>query len=412
MNNKNFKERAETMKKLFLAGIPTDVICEVVQLSESTVRKDRERIAKHYGIDIPRPLSHYLIPKDLYKFFFKIYLKAWINKDYDDPLYTATGIIIDISSIDDHLNSLQSFYKGLMCPHTSIRGSIEENNMDLIEKLLSNYKEWSDDTPPEEHHGIDFKYEFFVEMYLGKIPYESFNSAHDVKQAATRYFADKKCCRINTLVIKDPGALLMPFLSKLSEIEYKVFTRRYGLNSKRKEMLIDIASSLGITKNRADNICRRAYDKVYHELEEVDFYPFDSSGKMKYLERRYDNIKELQARNFIITEKEIEEAAKMKQLNTNLDWIEKAAESPTHSARVTFLVKKIKDVQLPKFITQRFGKHKHILDIVENWKFLRLDKDNLEIIDNLLKENRVDRKQVTKNDILLSRRIIQKFEGK
>ena len=73
MNNyRNFKERAETMKALFLAGIPNDVISEVTQLSEATIQEDRRRIAKHYGIEVPKPLSHYLIEKDHYKFFFRI----------------------------------------------------------------------------------------------------------------------------------------------------------------------------------------------------------------------------------------------------------------------------------------------------------------------------------------------------
>lgn len=412
MDNKNFKKRAETMKELFLAGIPNDVISKVVNISDSTIRKDRERVIRHYGINIPRPLSPYLIEKDHYNFFFKIYLKAWFNKDYDDPLYTAAGIIIDISSIESHLSSLQLFYEALMCPHALIKDSIEKNNMDLIEKLLSDYKKWHQDTPSEEYRGINFQHEFFMRMYYGDIPYESFKSLWDVKQAATKYFADKKCCRLNTIVVENPRAQLRPFLSKLNEIELEVFKRRYGLDSEKKEMLSNIASDLLITKSRADNICRRAYDKVYKELVEVDFYPFDTLGRMKHLEKKYNNIKELQTRKFKVTEKEIEHVTNTKKLVKNLDWIEKAAESPTHSARVTFLVKKIKDVQLPNIIARKLNAQEHILDIVENWGALHFMADELEIIDKLLKENRVDRTKVTTNDILLSRRIIQKSEKK
>ena len=91
------------MKALFLAGIPNDVISEVTQLSEATIQEDRRRIAKHYGIEVPKPLSHYLIEKDHYKFFFRIYLQAKIHRDYNDPLYKAAGIIIDIDSIEEHV---------------------------------------------------------------------------------------------------------------------------------------------------------------------------------------------------------------------------------------------------------------------------------------------------------------------
>lgn len=417
MDNKNFKKRAETMKDLFLAGIPRDVISEVVQISESTVQKDRVRVAKLYGIEIPRPLSPYLIGKNHYKFFFKIYLQASLKGDYDDPIYKAARIISNIDSIENHINSLQMFYEALQCPHASIKGSIDGNNIDLIEKLLRDYKKRPlaksfEEEFYEEFSRCYFIKEFFTKIYLGDIPYESFNRDSDVKEAATMYFAEKRCNSINSLRINNPRELLRPFLSKLDEMQLSIFQARYGLNCERKKTLIEISRELGITKNRAENICRKAYEKVYHELEEVDFYPFDSSGKMKYLERKYENIKELYMKRCETTEKSVETFTDMKNFNKNLDWIEKAASYPTHSAKVTFLTQRIKDVQLPKPLVQKLQKYKHIVDLVEDWKSLRLNNDSLEIVDNLLKENRVDRKRVTENDILLARRIIQKESEK
>lgn len=413
MDNKNFKKRAETMKALFLAGIPNDVISEVIQLSESTIQEDRNRIAKYYGIEIPKPLSHYLIEKDHYKFFFRIYLQARIHSDYNDPLYKAAGIIIDINSIEDHLNSLQAFYEALMRTYAPIKDQIQRNNMDLIEKLLEDYKKESQDQQ-EERYGINFQHEFFSEMYRGEIPYESFRNVNDVKQAATKYFAEKKGSKINTLRIENPQALLLPFLSVLNEKERKVLTERYGLLSVRGKFLIDIANELGISKTSADNICRRAYRKVYQELEEVNFYPFNSSGRIEHFVKKYNNLNELRKRKYKVSKKVAEKVTNKKQLIKNLDWIEKAASYPTHSARVSFLIQRTKDVHMPKELTykSKFKDCKYIIDIVENWDALNLGESTSEAMDKFLKENRVDRKRVTENDILLSRRIIQNAEAK
>jgi hypothetical protein len=414
MNNyRNFKERAETMKALFLAGIPNDVISEVTQLSEATIQEDRRRIAKHYGIEVPKPLSHYLIDKDHYKFFFRIYLQAKIHRDYNDPLYKAAGIIIDIDSIEEHLNSLQSFYEALMCTYASIKSCIDKNNMNLIEKLLKDYKKKSQ-SQFEKEYGINFQYEFFTKMYLGDIPYESFGRVSDVKQAATKYFAEKKGNRINTLRIENPQALLLPFLSVLNEEERKILVERYGLDSKTEKSLVKIAEELKISKMHAENVCRRAYTKVYHELEEVSFYPFDSSGRMEHFEKKYNNITELRTRKYKVTKKVADKVTNKKQLTKNLDWIEKAASYPTHSAKVTFLIQRTKDVHMSKELTykSKFKGCKYIIDIVENWDALNLDESTSEAMDKFLKENRVDRKRVSENDILLARRIIQKESEK
>ena len=411
MDNKNFKKRAETMKELFLAGIPNDVISEVIQLSESTIQEDRRRIAKYYGIDIPKPLSHYLIDKDHYRFFFRIYLQARIHHDYGDSLYKAAGIIIDINSIEDHLNSLQAFYEALMRTYAPIKDQIQRNNMDFIEKLLEDYKRKSQDQQ-EERYGINFQHEFFSEMYRGEIPYEGFKNINDVKKAATEYFAEKKGSKINTLRIENPQALLLPFLSVLNEKERKVLTERYGLLSERRKSLVDIANELGISKTSADNICRRAYTKVYRELEEVNFYPFDSSGRMEYFEKKFNNITELRKRKYNVTKKVAEKVTNKKQLVKDLDWIEKAASYPTHSAKVTFLIQKIKDVKMPKELTYKLKGCKHIIDIVENWDSFDLDNRTSEGIANFFKSNKFDKERVTENDILLARRIIQKKSEK
>lgn len=411
MNNKNFKERAETMKALFLAGIPNDVISEVTQLSEATIQEDRRRIAKHYGIEVPKPLSHYLIEKDHYKFFFRIYLQARIQCDYGDSLYKAAGIIIDINSIEDHLNSLQAFYEALMRTYAPIKDQIQRNNMDFIEKLLEDYKRKSQDQQ-EERYGINFQHEFFSEMYRGEIPYEGFKNVNDVKKAATEYFAEKKGSKINTLRIENPQALLLPFLSVLNEKERKVLTERYGLLSVRGKFLIDIANELGISKTSADNICRRAYTKVYRELEEVNFYPFDSSGRIEHFVKKYNNLNELRKRKYKVSKKVAEKVTNKKQLVKDLDWIEKAATYPTHSAKVTFLIQKIKDVKMLKGVTYKLKGCKHIIDIVENWDSFDLDNRTSESIDNFFKSNKFDKERVTENDILLARRIIQKESEK
>ena len=412
MNNyRNFKERAETMKALFLAGIPNDVISEVTQLSEATIQEDRRRIAKHYGIEVPKPLSHYLIEKDHYKFFFRIYLQARIHRDYGDSLYKAAGIIIDINSIEDHLNSLQAFYEALMRTYAPIKDQIQRNNMDFIEKLLEDYKRKSQDQQ-EERYGINFQHEFFSEMYRGEIPYEGFKNVNDVKKAATEYFAEKKGSKINTLRIENPQALLLPFLSVLNEKERKVLTERYGLLSVRRKFLIDIANELGISKTSADNICRRAYTKVYRELEEVNFYPFDSSGRIEHFVKKYNNLNELRKRKYKVSKKVAEKVTNKKQLVKDLDWIEKAATYPTHSAKVTFLIQKIKDVKMLKGVTYKLKGCKHIIDIVENWDSFDLDNRTSESIDNFFKSNKFDKERVTENDILLARRIIQKESEK
>ena len=412
MNNyRNFKERAETMKAVFLAGIPNDVISEVIQLSESTIQEDRRRIAKYYGIDIPKPLSHYLIDKDHYRFFFRIYLQARIHHDYGDSLYKAAGIIIDINSIEDHLNSLQAFYEALMRTYAPIKDQIQRNNMDFIEKLLEDYKRKSQDQQ-EERYGINFQHEFFSEMYRGEIPYEGFKNVNDVKKAATEYFAEKKGSKINTLRIENPQALLLPFLSVLNEKERKVLTERYGLLSERRKSLVDIANELGISKTSADNICRRAYTKVYRELEEVNFYPFDSSGRIEHFVKKYNNLNELRKRKYKVSKKVAEKVTNKKQLVKDLDWIEKAATYPTHSAKVTFLIQKIKDVKMLKGVTYKLKGCKHIIDIVENWDSFDLDNRTSESIDNFFKSNKFDKERVTENDILLARRIIQKESEK
>ena len=155
-------------------------------------------------------------------------------------------------------------------------------------------------------------------------------------------------------------------------------------------------------------------DMLVHIMNNIEEYKknLEDSFMRQNLERKYENIKELYMKRCETTEKSVETFTDMKNFNKNLDWIEKAASYTTHSAKVTFLTQRIKDVQLPKLLVQKLQKYKHIVDLVEDWKSLRLNNDSLEIVDNLLKENRVDRKRVTENDILLARRIIQKESEK
>jgi hypothetical protein len=249
-------------------------------------------------------------------------------------------------------------------------------------------------------------------MYRGEIPYEGFKNVNDVKKAATEYFAEKKGSKINTLRIENPQALLLPFLSVLNEKERKVLTERYGLLSVKGKFLIDIANELGISKTSADNICRRAYTKVYRELEEVNFYPFDSSGKIEHFVKKYNNLNELRKRKYKVSKKVAEKVTNKKQLVKDLDWIEKAATYPTHSAKVTFLIQKIKDVKMPKDLSYKLKGCKHIVDVVENWDSFDLDNSTSEGIDNFFNSNKFDKGRVTENDILLARRIIQKESEK
>lgn len=404
-DDRKFQERAEIMKQLFLARIPTDVIAKVAGISNATVVSDRTRVANLYGIKIPGAVPNSLEREERFRMLIKTYLTVKLEtRKWGDPICQAARLLIDFDRIENHIGSLERFYEGLLRPHFSSDDPISKSYQQLIEDCLD-----------EDH--CYFTWEFYKAIYSGTIPYEKFRNEDDLIELATKFCLDKNRSNINTLVIDDPKAIVDSIFSALTEVHVTALKEKYGLDSPKKT-LDESGKEHGLSRERIRQIRQKALRFFRNELIEKK-YLIHSTAKYERLEKQYAELDEKYKSYCKETDQEILKLnAKISKLKGESEYIDKLIKSCEYSKYVDFLIKPIEDFEseLPTRVLNCLSASdcKYVLDIIENWedmiRFRNFGNKCYIAINDCLCSHGIDRSKITKEDQNLAKRLIKRKE--
>jgi hypothetical protein len=400
-DDRKFQERAEIMKQLFLARIPTDVIAKVAGVSETTVANDRVRVAKLYGIKIPGAASTSLERGERFMLLLKTYLTVkFKTREWKDPVYQAAKLLINFDRIDSHISSLERFYEGLQHPQFSSDNSIAIGYQQLIEDCL------------EDEHCY-FTREFYEAIYSGTIPCENIRNDGDLIELATKFCLSKNRNSINTLIINDPKTLVNSLFSELTEVHITALREKYGLDCPRKT-LDGSGKEHGLTGERIRQIRQKALYIFRNELTKKK-YLVHSTAKYERLEKRYAELDEKYKKYCEETDNEI---ILLKSENAKLHGIfeknDAKLDTNNYPAYFKVLISPIKwNFDLPARIVSALAyKYDFIVDAIEDWDNLvccrNFGKKSYMAFDEYLLDHGIDRHKLTLEERVFARQLIKR----
>ena len=402
-DDRKFQERAEIVKQLLLARIPTDIVAKVAGISDATVTNDRIRVAKLYGIKVPNASSTSLEREERFRMLLKTYLTVkFETREWENPIYQAARLTIDFDRIDNHFSSLGSFWEGLQNPLFLSDDPIAKNYQHLIKDCYST-----------EYH--NFSSRFYKAIYDGIIPYDKISNEDDIINLATEF-----CCKIdrsclNTMVIKDPKSIVEGLFASLTERQITVLRCWYGLDGE-KMTLSDIGEDLMLTRERVRQIREKSLGIIRNKLEE-NKYLIHSTDRYNHLEQQYAKLDEKYKNYCNDTDKEILELhctiQKLKNIHEEHD--ESLDDLNNYPLRIQILIMPIKEVRFSKRIYNALHyDYEYILDIIENWdkllKCRNLGKKSFREIEDFLEYYDINRKTLPMEEKVLARRIIKRLK--
>lgn len=401
-DDRKFQERAETMRKLFLARVPADVIAKVAGVSTATVANDRVRVAEYYKIKVPNAVATAHDCAERFRLLLKAYLEVrFETHKWDSPLCKAARILIDFKIIENHFYTLENIWEKLQKPLFVSDDPIAKNYQQLIEDCYS--VEYQDFSPL-----------FYKAIYNGTIPYDKISCEDDIINLATEFCCktDRSC--LNTLTIDDPKALVETLFSALTDREISVLKDYYGLEGKKKT-LNEIGEWFMLTRERVRQIREKSLRIIRNELNEKK-YLISSNAKIHHLEEQYANLDERHKSYCDKTDKEI---LKLNQDILRLKGVyEKEGEGYNlndYPLRVQILVQPIKDCNFSiRVVNSLCCYYEYILDIIEDWdnllKCRNFGKKSLGEIINYLDYCGIERDELKMEDKVLARQIIKRLK--
>ena len=402
-DDRKFRERAEIMKELLLARIPTDVIAKIVGVSESTVAVDRTRVAKLYGIKIYGAASNPLEREERFRTLLKTYLDVMFEThNRRDPLYQAAKLLINFDKIENHIHSIEYFFERIQKPQFTSKNL---NYQQLIEECLSTKNSY-------------FLREFYHSMYSGEIPYEDIKNERDIIELATKFCCEKDRSSINTLVIDNPKEVIDLLSRSLTYLQNKVIRYSYGLDGD-KMTLAKIGDWLHLSRERVRQIHKKSLEILRDKLNEK-LYLVHSTAKISHLEKQFAELNERYNEYYKRTDQEI------LRLNTEIEKLkdthEEHEEHKEHDVpfdeneypmRIQILALTLKEANLPiRIQNSLYGFCDYILDIVENWDNLAncrfFGKKSYIVLDDYLQYCDIDKDNLTLEDRVLARQLINR----
>ena len=400
-DDRKFRERAEMMKQLFLARIPTDVIAQVANLSDGTISKDRVRVAELFDIEVPNAATSAQERYERFQLLFKTYLEVrYKTYERSNPLLCAARFVIDFEKIDNHIYSLQNLWKALQFPRFVYSDNqIIRNYQDLIKSVFK----LSDS---------DFIYDFYRSLYNCRISYADARNERDIMDLFTKYIACENRDCLNTLIIDNPKELVDSLLKDVDEKQLLMFKSHYGLIGE-KITLADIGNDHGLTRERVRQICEKVLRILRNKIEEK-FYLFHSTARYEHLEERYSALDEKYCKYCELTDSEILKLnTQVTQLKNFSNEIDEVLESDVYPQAIQFLTKHLYEVRLPSLFSGKLYGYDYILDLVEDWDNLLsirfFGKKSLMYLDEFLIKNGVNREKLTQKEKILARKLIDRL---
>ena len=395
-DDRKFQERAEVMKELFLARIPADVIANVAGISKCTVMHDRARVAKHYGIVVPCASVNVNDRAERFRLLLKTYLTVKFETfEWENSLYQAAKLLIEFDRINNHINSIEIFWKEAQKPRFISNDSESVNYQRLIEDCYS----------VEEHR---FNRDFYEYLYNGKSLIETISREDDLVELATKFCLSKDRSCLNSLTIEDPKSLVDQLFSSLTEIQRTVIEDCYGLKGEIKT-LSKIGEEHRLTRERIRQIRDKSLDCLRSMLENKK-YLIHSTSRYKHLEKRYAELDErynVANDAAILLEKENTKLRSIyEENNIKIDEIK----IPSYLKILTKQVWQADDLPVRLRNCLRARDYEYILDAVEDWDSLihcqNFGKMTYKAFDNYLLDYGLDRKKLTTEEKDLARQLI------
>lgn len=402
-DDRKFQERAEIVKQLLLARIPTDIVAKVAGISDATVTNDRIRVAKLYGIKVPNASSTSLEREERFRMLLKTYLTVkFETREWENPIYQAARLLIDFDRIDSHIGYLERFYEGLQRPQFSSDDPTAKGYQQLIEDCLDG-----------EH--CYFSREFYEAVHSGSIPCKDVRNEDDLIELATKFCLDKNRSSINTLVIDNPKAIVNSLLPTLTEVHITALKEKYGLGCPKRTP-DESGKEHGLSRERVRQIREKALGIFRDELKEKK-YLIHSSAKYERLEKQYAELDEKYRSYCKETDLQIvklnAEIYRLKGLPDELDGF---FDSSMYSNTTIFLIKPIEKIlsELPVRIINclKAADFDYVLDMVENWEDMRhfrnFGKKSYTILNDYLTSHGINRSKITKEEKILARQLIKR----
>jgi hypothetical protein len=403
-DDRKFQERAELMKQLFLVRISPDVIAKVADISEATVTKDRARVAKLYGIQIPTAANSSLERAERFRFLFSYYCKGkyWSNRD---PMIRVARLSFNTEKIENYLYSMENLWNYLRMPQISDDYPYAGNYRELLERCHSFEKR-------------DFVEEFYQAVADGVISYDSFRQEGDVIEAATKFFSSDHRKELTSYMITNPKEHFEPLFSILTERERILLSSHYGLDCKKVE-LNELGEYYDLSRERVRQIIEKAIRKLSVGLDRDFTYLISSDARIDYLEKENQELKEQYNKLSEDTDVKIAKLTteneslmeKIKEFNLNVEPVPDIE----HSAFVNFLIRDIKKCNFSVRTLNLLCANdvRHLVDIVDNWESLKIARNfgyitRREIID-FFEKSRIHIEDFKKEEIALAKRIIERL---
>ena len=400
-DDRKFQERAEMMKQLFLARIPTDAIAKIAGISESTVSNDRERVANYYGINVPNAAVTTLEREERFRLLLKAYLEVILDTyDRENLLYRSAKYVINFERVDNHIFTLESFLVNLQRPRFTSDDQIAKNYQKLLEDCI----------PTERYY---LRKEFYQTIHSGKISYESIRNESDLIDLATKFFCEKDRSIINTLTIKDPKQLIDSLFSEFTQVQINVLREYYGLDGEKKT-LAEIAEEEGVTRERIRQIREKSVQHLREILNDRK-YLIHSTAKYEHLEKQYAEINEQYKNYYTKTDNEIfllkVENARLNGIFENNNVKIEEGNFPAYIKVLTKPIERTSDLPC-RIKNSLYYQYDFILDAIEDWDNLirckNFGKKSYMAFEDYLLDHGVDRQKLTLEERVFARQLISR----
>ena len=403
-NDKKFKERAPEMCQLFEARVSNEVIAKVMEISESTVSKDRSRVEELYNIKLPKSA----ISSDEKAICFQKLLRTYVGvklyrHNSDDPLYKAAKVAIDFESIDRIIETFEIFYDRMQYPIIITKDPGQENYKDLLEILTDERNFYPIFAPKTERDKIDSFYEC---IYKGIIQIEDIEYEHQLIERARDYYCSINRSKFNVITIDNPKEITEKLMEVLTEFEKEILSYCYGLG-REKQNIDDIRNIYGLSRENVRKIMEKAKRKLKIELDNKK-YLINSKAKYEKLKADYDQLNKEYSNYREKTKEIIDENEALKNKINNLESETKAPEN-RDSFIIKFLLKPVSEAHFSIRIVNCLKNYKRMIDIIDGWNNLIKEKNFgkrcLYEIEDYIESFGINRGEITNEQRVQARKI-------
>lgn len=401
-DDRKFRERSEMMKELFLARVHPEVIAKIAGISEATVQKDRGRVAKFYGINVPKTADTGEERQERFQLLLKEYARHCVFGHFvsgKHPLYEAARLTIDFEKIENAIAAMEGLWNELQVPQFDPEFPFAKGYNSLIRDCLSREKG-------------EFREKFFSAIDNETLSIDSVNQEWNVVELAISYFGKVKRDHLIAHVVRDAEKTFKSVFSSLKERQYEVIDKRYGLDGGEELNLDEIASKCSLSRERVRQILEKTRRLIRVLLEENN-QVLCSAAVISCLENQLEECNSTYRDYCESTDNEIAKLhAEVDRLKGILDsnGIE-VGEEPALSS-VEFLALSVYDAKFPSRIANKLHAYDYVIDIVDDrenlmnrWSF---GKKSLKKLDDFLLENGVDVSKLTDEDRTAARELIKK----